>query len=76
MDCTKIISQLSEFHDGLLAEGEETSVREHLIICPSCEGIYRDLELIVSMAWDLRRDEHLACPRKRIWQRVESATAG
>jgi uncharacterized protein YbaR (Trm112 family) len=47
----------------------------HLMICPSCRGIFHDLELIVSTAAELRDKGPVTCPDDKAgWRRFESAT--
>jgi predicted anti-sigma-YlaC factor YlaD len=54
MNCAKSLKLLSEYHDGSLNVIEAVRVRMHLMICPSCRGIFHDLELIISAAAELR----------------------
>jgi predicted anti-sigma-YlaC factor YlaD len=74
MNCEKSLKLLSEFHDGSLNVIEAVRVRMHLMICPSCRGIFHDLELIVSAAAELRDKSPVACPDDKAgWQRFELA---
>ncbi|HKX32631.1 MAG TPA: zf-HC2 domain-containing protein [Blastocatellia bacterium] len=70
MDCAMSIIRLSDYHDGQLGRAEERLVREHLIDCRSCRGIYQDLESIVLAAWQLRRNRDLVIPTERVWRRL------
>ena len=74
MNCAKSLKLLSEYHDGSLNVIEAVRVRMHLMICPSCRGIFHDLELIVSTAAELRDKSPVACPDDKAgWLRFESA---
>jgi predicted anti-sigma-YlaC factor YlaD len=74
MNCAKSLKLLSEYHDGSLNVIEAVRVRMHLMICPSCRGIFHDLELIVSTAAELRDKSPVTClDDKAGWRRFESA---
>ena len=74
MNCAKSLKLLSEYHDRSLNVIEAVRVRMHLMICPSCRGIFHDLELIVSTAAELRDKSSVACPDDKAgWLRFESA---
>jgi predicted anti-sigma-YlaC factor YlaD len=74
MNCAKSLKLLSEYHDGSLKVIKGVRVRMHLMICPSCRGIFHDLELIVSTAAELRDKSSVACPDDKAgWRRFESA---
>ena len=74
MNCAKSLKLLSEYHDGSLNVIEAARVRMHMMICPSCRGIFHDLELIVSAAAELRDKSPAACPDDMAgWRRFESA---
>ncbi|CAN5284944.1 MAG: zf-HC2 domain-containing protein [Pyrinomonadaceae bacterium] len=71
MDCVESIVVLSEYHDGALDELSAAQVREHLLICIECHGIFRDLEVIITQASVLRDAPGLAFPDETvIWQRM------
>jgi predicted anti-sigma-YlaC factor YlaD len=73
MNCAKSLKLLSEYHDGSLNVIEAVRVRMHLMICPSCRGIFHDLELIIDAAAELRDKSPGGCPDDRAgWRRVES----
>jgi predicted anti-sigma-YlaC factor YlaD len=73
MNCVKSLKLLSEYHDGSLNVIEAVGIRMHLMICPSCRGIFHDLEQIVAAAAELR-DNSVACPDDKAgWRRFESA---
>jgi predicted anti-sigma-YlaC factor YlaD len=73
MNCAKSLKILSEYHDGSLNVIEAARVRMHLMICPSCRGIFHDLKRIISMAAELRDKGAAACPDDKAgWRRVES----
>ena len=74
MNCAKSLKLLSEYHDGSLNVIEAVRVRMHLMICPSCRGIFHDLEMIVSTAAELRDKSSVACPDDNAgWLQFESA---
>ena len=74
MNCAKSLKLLSEYHDRSLNVIEAVRVRMHLMICPSCRGIFHDLELIVSTAAELRDKSSVACPDDKAgWRRFELA---
>jgi predicted anti-sigma-YlaC factor YlaD len=73
MNCAKSLKLLSDYHDGSLNVIEAVRVRMHLMICPSCRGIFHDLELIINAAAELRDKSPSGCPDDRAgWRRVES----
>ena len=74
MKCTKNVKLLSDYHDGSLNMIETARVRMHLMICPSCRGIFHELELIISAAAELRDKSPGACPDDKAgWRRFELA---
>lgn len=74
MNCTKSITLLSDFHDGLLNTIETAQVRAHLMFCLSCREVFHDLELIVSAAAELRDDNCVTCPSEKTgWQQLRTA---
>jgi hypothetical protein len=73
MNCAKSLKLLSEYHDGLLNVLEAVRMRMHLMKCAACRGIFHDLELIVSVAAELRDKSPGGClDDKAGWRRVES----
>jgi predicted anti-sigma-YlaC factor YlaD len=74
MNCVKSLKLLSEYHDGSLNVIKTSRVRMHLMICPSCRGIFNDLEQIIAAAAELRNNSSGACPDDKVgWRRFESA---
>lgn len=74
MDCAKSLALLSDFHDGSLNETEIEQVRLHLVDCPPCDGVFRDLTLIVIIAAELRDESALPFPQQTIiWQRLTAS---
>jgi predicted anti-sigma-YlaC factor YlaD len=72
MNCAKNLKLLSEYHDGTLNVIEAARVRTHMMICPSCRGIFHDLERIISTAAELRDNSPGAYPDdKAVWRQVE-----
>jgi predicted anti-sigma-YlaC factor YlaD len=73
MNCVKSLKLLSEYHDGSLNIIGAARVRMHLMICPSCRGIFHDLEQIIAAAAELRNNSSGACPDDKVgWRRFES----
>jgi hypothetical protein len=71
MDCAKSLELLSEFRDGLLADGDRTLISAHLAICPPCMGIFKDLDSIVAAATSFLSEDGIAFPDEMvIWQRL------
>ncbi|MBC7933574.1 MAG: zf-HC2 domain-containing protein [Rubrivivax sp.] len=71
MDCDKSIELLSEYSIGSLGEDDNVFVQTHLLTCPDCDGVLKDLALIVQTAHALRSDNGLPYPDEEIlWQRV------
>jgi predicted anti-sigma-YlaC factor YlaD len=74
MNCAKSLKLLSDYHDRSLNVIEAVRVRMHLMICPSCRGIFHDLEMIVSTAAELRDKSSVVCPDDKAgWRRFELA---
>jgi predicted anti-sigma-YlaC factor YlaD len=73
MNCVKSLKLLSEYYDGSLSVIEAVRVRMHLMICPSCRGIFHDLGMIISAAAKLRDKSPGVCPDDKAgWRRFES----
>ena len=71
MDCSKSLELLSEYRAGALDESETVLVRTHLSGCVDCDGVFKDLELILQAAASLRGTNGYAYPdEKVIWQRL------
>ncbi len=71
MDCIKSIELLSEYSVGSLADEDSVFVKTHLLTCPDCDGVLKDLALIVETASAMRSENGLAYPDEEIlWQRV------
>ena len=71
IDCEKSISMLSDFRDGVLDEDNHLFVRMHLDCCPPCHGIFRDLELLIITATELRISPAINFPDEEIiWRRI------
>jgi predicted anti-sigma-YlaC factor YlaD len=74
MNCIQSLMSLSDFHDGLLSNVETAQVRAHLTLCPSCQEVFHDLELIVTTAAELRDEDCVTCPSEKVgWQRLQMA---
>ncbi|MGH9941665.1 MAG: zf-HC2 domain-containing protein, partial [Pyrinomonadaceae bacterium] len=50
MDCEESIVLLGEFHAGTLDEPQTVLVRQHLVDCRPCGGVYSDIEVLVLAA--------------------------
>lgn len=71
MDCSKSLELLSEYRAGALGETETVSVRMHLSGCVDCDGVFKDLELILQAAASLRETNGYVYPDENvIWQRL------
>ncbi len=74
MDCSKSLQLLSDLHDGALEEADVVAVRSHLSKCPPCNGVFLDLDSIVTTASVLRNSEAPSFPSEEaIWQRMALA---
>jgi predicted anti-sigma-YlaC factor YlaD len=71
MDCSKSLELLSEYRAGALEESELILVRTHLSGCEDCDGVFKDLELILQAAASLRNSNGFAYPDENVvWQRL------
>ncbi|HEY0385288.1 MAG TPA: zf-HC2 domain-containing protein [Pyrinomonadaceae bacterium] len=75
MDCTESLVLLSDYRDGLLNEAVRALISKHLEECPPCNGLYLDIDIIVTSAPGMRADDGINYPDENIiWQRVRVAT--
>jgi anti-sigma factor RsiW len=51
----EIEAQLSDYHEGLLAEAPRRAVADHLAGCPACRGSYEELRLTVDALSGLKK---------------------
>lgn len=73
MDCARSIELLSDYDAGLLGEDDIIFVRTHLSTCADCDGVFRDLKLIVQMAFAMRSENGIAYPdEETLWQRLNA----
>ena len=71
MDCSKSLELLSEYRAGSLDESETILVRTHLSGCLDCDGVFKDLELILQAVVGLRETNGYAYPDENaVWQRL------
>jgi predicted anti-sigma-YlaC factor YlaD len=71
MDCSESLELLSEYRVGALGESELVLVRTHLSTCRDCDGVFKDLELILQAVASLRETNGYAYPDENvIWQRL------
>jgi hypothetical protein len=71
MDCAKSIELLSEYSAGSLGDDESIFIKTHLSACADCDGVFRDLNLIVQTALAMRSENGIAYPDEEVlWQRV------
>lgn len=69
MDCSRSIELLSEYRAGGLDDAEAVLLRTHLTGCEDCDGIFKDLELILQAAAALRNSNGFAYPDENVlWQ--------
>ena len=74
MDCAKSIELLSDFSAGSLADEDSIFVRTHLSACVDCDGVFRDLKLIVETALAMRSENGIAYPDEEVlWQRLSAS---
>lgn len=73
MDCAKSLELLSEYNAGSLGEDDSVFVRTHLTACADCDGVFRDLKLIVQAATAMRSENGIAYPDEdTLWQRLNA----
>ena len=71
MDCARSIELLSDYDAGLLGGADGIIVRTHLSTCADCDGVFRDLQLIVQTAFAMRSENGIAYPdEEALWQRL------
>ncbi|MCA1621557.1 MAG: zf-HC2 domain-containing protein [Acidobacteria bacterium] len=74
MDCAKSIELLSDFSAGSLGDQDSIFVRTHLSACVDCDGVFRDLKLIVETALAMRSENGIAYPEEEVlWQRLSAS---
>jgi predicted anti-sigma-YlaC factor YlaD len=75
MDCAKYLELLSDYCDGTLDDETRALVKTHLGECLPCDGILRDLDIIVRTAIILRSETiNISYPDEQsIWQRLNLA---
>lgn len=73
MDCARSIELLSEYDAGLLGDTDKLFVITHLSTCADCDGVFRDLKLIVQTAFAMRSENGIAYPdEEALWQRLNN----
>ena len=73
MDCSRSIELLSDYRAGALDEAEALLVRTHLTGCHDCDGIFKDLELILQAAIALRNANGFVYPDENVlWQSLST----
>ena len=73
MDCAKSIELLSEYSAGSLGEDDSIFISSHLSACTDCDGVFRDLKLIVQTALSMRAENGIAYPDEEVlWQRLSA----
>jgi anti-sigma factor ChrR (cupin superfamily) len=71
MDCARSLELLSDYTAGGLDEAENILVRAHLSTCIECDGVLKDLLLIVEAAAALRNTNGFQYPDENaVWQRL------
>jgi hypothetical protein len=74
MDCARSIELLSEYSAGSLVGDDQILVRTHLSACADCDGVFRDLKLIVQTALAMRSENGIAYPDEEVlWQRLSAS---
>lgn len=75
MDCDKSLELLSEYHGGGLLDADVLTIRTHLELCIGCNGVFRDLESIVSAARTISEDDGIVYPDENaLWLRMSIET--
>ena len=73
MDCDRSIELLSEYSAGSLGDDDSIFVKTHLLGCADCDGVFRDLKLIVQTALAMRSENGIAYPDEEgLWQRLNA----
>jgi hypothetical protein len=73
MDCARSIELLSDYDAGLLGDDDKLLVITHLSACADCDGVFRDLKLIVQTAFAMRSENGIAYPdEEALWQRLNT----
>ena len=73
MDCARSIELLSEYSAGSLGDDDITFVRTHLTACADCDGVLRELTLIVQTAVAMRSENGIPYPdEEALWQRLSA----
>ena len=73
MDCDRSIELLSEYSAGSLGDDDSIFIRTHLSACADCDGVFRDLKLIVQTAFAMRSENGIAYPDEEVlWQRLSA----
>jgi hypothetical protein len=74
MDCARSIELLSDYDAGLLGDDDKLLVITHLSACADCDGVFRDLKLIVQTALAMRSENGIAYPdEESLWQRLNAS---
>jgi hypothetical protein len=73
MDCARSIELLSDYDAGFLGDDDKLFVITHLSTCADCDGIFKDLKLIVQTALAMRTENGIAYPdEEALWQRLSA----
>jgi len=73
MDCARSIELLSDYDAGLLGDDDKLLVITHLSGCIDCDGVFKDLKLIVQTALSMRNENGIAYPdEEALWQRLNA----
>jgi hypothetical protein len=73
MDCARSIELLSDYDAGFLGDDDKLFVITHLSTCADCDGVFRDLKLIVQTALAMRSENGIAYPDEEVlWQRLSA----
>ena len=73
MDCARSIELLSDYDAGVLGDEDVLFVRTHLSACADCDGVFRDLKLIVETALAMRSENGISYPdEEALWQRLSA----
>lgn len=72
MNCLESLKLLSDYRDAVLDEMICQEIKKHLGDCPPCDGLFRDLDLIVRTSMQLREEyDVISFPDENaVWQHI------
>jgi len=71
MDCSKSLEMLSDYQADALGESDKLFVQTHLLSCKDCDGVFKDITVIVQTAHAMRNMNGIAYPDETVfWERL------